>query len=53
MYEEYEQISNKPCHAKIIFDKKTKEWKLNVFNLSMHWGEFYFVMFNQAVCFIK
>ncbi|WHY86645.1 hypothetical protein QNH39_01760 [Neobacillus novalis] len=30
MYEEYEQISNKPCDAKIIFDKKTKEWKLNV-----------------------
>lgn len=30
MYEEYEQISTEPCHAKIIFDKKTKEWKLNV-----------------------
>ncbi len=30
MYEEYEQISNKPFHAKLIFDKKTKEWKLNV-----------------------
>ncbi|MFB5197976.1 hypothetical protein ACE198_24265 [Neobacillus sp. KR4-4] len=30
MVEEYEQVSSKPCHAKIIFDKKTKEWKLNV-----------------------
>jgi hypothetical protein len=30
MVDEYEQISLKPCHAKIIFDKKTKEWKLNV-----------------------
>jgi hypothetical protein len=30
MYEGYEQIVNKPCHAKIIFDKKLKEWKLNV-----------------------
>lgn len=30
MYEEYEQISSDSCHAKIIFDKKTKEWKLNV-----------------------
>jgi hypothetical protein len=30
MYEEYEQIAGKTCHAKIIFDKKTKEWKLNV-----------------------
>lgn len=30
MVEEYEQISSKPYHAKIIFDKKTKEWKLNV-----------------------
>ncbi len=28
MYEEYEQIANKPCHAKIIFDKKVKEWKI-------------------------
>jgi hypothetical protein len=30
MYEEYEQISHKTCHAKIIFDKKLKEWKLTV-----------------------
>lgn len=30
MYEEYEQISNKTAHAKIVLDKKTKEWKLNV-----------------------
>ncbi|HEY2421049.1 MAG TPA: hypothetical protein VGI04_06530 [Neobacillus sp.] len=30
MYEGYEQIANKPCQAKIIFDKKIKEWKLNV-----------------------
>lgn len=30
MYEEYEIISKEPYHAKIIFDKKTKEWKLNV-----------------------
>ncbi|MDP4086419.1 MAG: hypothetical protein Q8934_17675 [Bacillota bacterium] len=30
MYEEYEEISTKVCHAKIIFDKKTKEWKLFV-----------------------
>ncbi|HLO11767.1 MAG TPA: hypothetical protein VK190_05890 [Pseudoneobacillus sp.] len=30
MYEEYENLSNKPYHAKLIFDKKTKEWKLNV-----------------------
>ena len=30
MYEEYEQISSKPCHAKLIFDRKTKEWKLHV-----------------------
>jgi hypothetical protein len=30
MYEEYEQIASEPCHAKIIFDKKTKEWKLHV-----------------------
>ena len=30
MYEEYEQISGETCHAKIIFDKKTKEWKLTV-----------------------
>lgn len=30
MYEEYEQISTETCHAKIIFDKKTKEWKLYI-----------------------
>jgi hypothetical protein len=30
MYEEYEQISHKACHAKIVYDKRTKEWKLNV-----------------------
>jgi hypothetical protein len=30
MYEEYLQISRDRSHAKIIFDKKTKEWKLNV-----------------------
>lgn len=30
MYEEYEQILGENCHAKIIFDKKTKEWKLTV-----------------------
>jgi hypothetical protein len=30
MYEEYEKISTESCHAKIIFDKKTKEWKLTV-----------------------
>ncbi|MDR7002004.1 hypothetical protein [Neobacillus niacini] len=30
MYEEYEMISKEPSHAKIVFDKKTKEWKLNV-----------------------
>lgn len=30
MYEEYEQISFEPCHAKIIFDKKVKEWKLQI-----------------------
>nr|WP_263323826.1 hypothetical protein [Neobacillus sp. Marseille-Q6967] len=30
MYEEYEQISHENPHAKIIFDKKTKEWKLSV-----------------------
>jgi hypothetical protein len=30
MYEEYEQISTEACHAKIIFDKRTKEWKLHV-----------------------
>ena len=30
MYEEYQQMSAKTCHAKIIFDRKTKEWKLFV-----------------------
>jgi len=30
MYEEYQQISKQPYHAKIILDKRTKEWKLNV-----------------------
>lgn len=30
MYEDYELISKHPCHAKLIFDKKTKGWKLNV-----------------------
>lgn len=30
MYEEYENIVNDDAHAKIIFDKKTKEWKLSV-----------------------
>ena len=30
MYDEYRQISKRPYHAKMIFDKKTKEWKLNV-----------------------
>lgn len=30
MVEEYETMSTKPYHAKISFDKKTKEWKLSV-----------------------
>ncbi len=30
MYEEYLQMAHESYHAKIIFDKKTKEWKLNV-----------------------
>jgi hypothetical protein len=30
MYEEYEQIVGEPPHAKIIFDKKAKEWKLHL-----------------------
>ena len=34
MYEEYEQIVREPAHAKLIFDKKAKEWKLTVVNLS-------------------
>jgi hypothetical protein len=28
MYDEYSQINKKQCHAKMVFDKKTKEWKL-------------------------
>jgi len=28
MVEEYEKIADEECDAKIIFDKKTKEWKL-------------------------
>ncbi|WP_462413152.1 hypothetical protein [Neobacillus sp. Marseille-QA0830] len=30
MYEAYQDISREPHHAKLIFDRKTKEWKLNV-----------------------
>ncbi|RHW34860.1 hypothetical protein D1B31_19550 [Neobacillus notoginsengisoli] len=30
MVEAYSQSVRKPCHAKIVFDKKTKEWKLFV-----------------------
>lgn len=30
MYDEYEQILDEPCHAKIIFDKKMKEWNFKV-----------------------
>jgi hypothetical protein len=30
MYEEYEQMAKTSCHAKFVFDKKTKEWKLIV-----------------------
>ncbi|MEH7109378.1 hypothetical protein [Bacillus sp. JJ1764] len=30
MYDEYQNILNEPFHAKIIFDRKTKEWKLNL-----------------------
>ncbi|SFB24242.1 MULTISPECIES: hypothetical protein [unclassified Bacillus (in: firmicutes)] len=30
MYDEYEQISRTNCYAKLVFDKKTKEWKLQV-----------------------
>ena len=30
MYEGYEQIANKQSDAKLVFEKKTKEWKLNV-----------------------
>ncbi|WP_370460174.1 hypothetical protein [Cytobacillus firmus] len=28
MYDEYEAIVKEPCEAKIVFDKKTKEWKI-------------------------
>jgi len=28
MYEEYEKNSKRPCDAKLIFDKKTREWKM-------------------------
>jgi hypothetical protein len=30
MYEEYERILTEECHAKLIYDKKTKEWKLYI-----------------------
>lgn len=30
MVEAYNQSVRKPCHAKIVFDKKTREWKLFV-----------------------
>lgn len=30
MYEEYEQISTGACSSKLIYDKRTKEWKLSV-----------------------
>jgi hypothetical protein len=30
MSEEYRQVAKQPCHAKIIFDKKSKEWKMNI-----------------------
>jgi hypothetical protein len=30
MMEEYQRLSKEACHAKMIFDKKTKEWKLTV-----------------------
>lgn len=28
MYEEYETIVKEPCDAKLVFDKKTREWKI-------------------------
>ncbi|MGD6878925.1 hypothetical protein [Bacillus infantis] len=28
MYEEYESIAKEKCEAKLVFDKKTREWKL-------------------------
>lgn len=28
MYEEYESIVKEPCEAKIVFDKKSREWKI-------------------------
>ncbi|CAM3618329.1 hypothetical protein [Cytobacillus oceanisediminis] len=28
MYDEYESIVKEPCEAKIVFDKKTREWKI-------------------------
>jgi hypothetical protein len=28
MYEEYEKNSRRPCDAKLIFDKKSQEWKI-------------------------
>lgn len=28
MYEEYEKSVKRPCEAKLIFDKKTREWKM-------------------------
>lgn len=28
MYDEYEAIVKEPCEAKIVFDKKTREWKI-------------------------
>lgn len=28
MYEEYEKSLKRPCEAKLVFDKKTREWKL-------------------------
>lgn len=28
MYENYEAVSKEPCHAKLAFDKKLREWKV-------------------------
>ena len=28
MYEEYENIIKEPCEAKLVFDKKSREWKI-------------------------
>ncbi|WP_141433257.1 hypothetical protein [Bacillus sp. 03113] len=31
MYDEYEKVSNQQSDAKLIFDKKTREWKVNIY----------------------